>query len=135
MPALWVILFIVPLCISFLLTVPVRLLRGVKGKCWGLASASTSFRHALGDASFVFTVPLVLAYLAELFPLQANCFTLGGDCRFQAGGLLFAWGFSFQVATIPLGMPLAAFAVAESIWRLRHRPSAQAPKAAGRKKN
>jgi hypothetical protein len=36
----------------------------------------------------------------------------------QSGASLFAWGFTFQVATIPLGLPAAIYAVIETINRV-----------------
>src|SRR5215472_12044414 len=113
MTALWATVFITPACMSILersgLAAP-----GGKDKCWGVGLASMSFLKRLGDLSCVFTALLALSYTAEFFPTPAACFTQG-ELPFPAAGLWFARGFSFQTATIPLGAPVADFAVMEGV--------------------
>ncbi|SMF69923.1 hypothetical protein SAMN06265365_12748 [Tistlia consotensis] len=110
------------LVIALTLTLPVWVIRKCVGRFWGLSALETTLWRALGDVAFVFTALLVLAHAGERYAPLAQCFSLLGTCALPLGDVLFAWGFFFQVATVPLGIPIAVFACIEAV--RRHRASA-----------
>ena len=110
-----------PLCIALLCTMPLWLIRATRGRFLGVTSKNMSIWRAVGDFSIVFSALTVLANIAEFYRPLAECFSiaLGHECGLPGSGLLFMWGFFFQIATIPLGAPFAAFACIEILQRLR----------------
>jgi hypothetical protein len=111
---------ILPLFVALLCTAPLWLLRAARGQLFGVRSSDMSIWRAIGDFSIVFSVLVALANIAELYRPLAECFSIamGHKCDLPGSDLLFVWGFFFQVATLPLGIPLAAFACFEVVRRL-----------------
>ena len=108
------------ICGSLLLTAPIWLARKVRGRCLGLPWSEMSIWRAIGDLSFVITALVVLANLADLYAPLAACLIIAmGHCSFPGSAELFVTVFFFQMGTIPVGLPFAAFACVEAMRRVR----------------
>jgi hypothetical protein len=112
---------VVPLFYALLATLPLWLLRFVlSGRSARRWAPLTPWR-ALGDFSLVFSALLVSAYVADSIPAVSRCAGLlaGEGCDFPGASILFLWVFSFEVSTIPLGVPLGIYAFVDILRRAR----------------
>ena len=114
---------VLPLCIALFGTVPIWIVRMIRGRFLGVQWSRMSMWHAIGDFNIIFTLFVVLANLAQFYRPLSECFSiaLGHRCDLPGSYLLFSWGFFFQIATFPLGIPLAMLASIEVLRRIKNR--------------
>jgi hypothetical protein len=114
----WVL--VTPLFFTLLATLPLWVLRLIWGNIAGRWAPWTPGR-ALGDFSLVFLALLVSAYVADSIPAVSRCAGLlaGEGCDFPGASLLFVWVFTFEVMTIPLGVPFGICALVDILRRVR----------------
>jgi NADH:ubiquinone oxidoreductase subunit 6 (subunit J) len=114
----WVFAYAIAFALAF--SIPIWGLRWWRRRFAGLAWAQMSPARAVGDLAMVALLFTIAAQAAEFSPTLARCFNLLGGCDVPGGSLLWAWGFSFQVATVPLGIACVAITLWEIVWRVRH---------------